>query len=94
VVYVVDVIVTVVPMCWFPKVQKTVGGPPSWRLYIVEDAASLSALSGSRGWYWNGTALVAMAFDALLRMIGDVLETTGIDAGGFNACEDGNTAVP
>lgn len=70
------------------------GGPPSWRLYIVEDAASLSALSDSRGWYWNGAALVAMAFDALLSTTMDVLEATGIEAGGFNACEDGNTAVP
>jgi hypothetical protein len=94
VVYVVEVIVTVVPMCWLPKVQKTVGGPPSWGLYIVEDALSLSALSDSMGWYWNGTALVAMAFDALLTMRADVLGATGIEGGGFDACEDGNIVTP
>jgi hypothetical protein len=77
-----------------PKVQKTVGGPPSWGLYIVEDALSLSALSDSMGWYWNGTALVAMAFDALLTMRADVLGATGIEGGGFDACEDGNIVTP
>jgi hypothetical protein len=94
VVYVVDVIVTVVPMCWLPNVQKTVGGPPSWTLYIVEDAASLSALLDFRGWYSNGTTLVAMAFDASLKTTADVLGAAGIESGGFNACEDGNIAVP
>jgi hypothetical protein len=71
-----------------------VGGPPSWGLYIVGDALSLSALSDSMGWYWNGTALVAMAFDALLTMRADVLGATGIEGGGFHACEDGNIVTP
>jgi hypothetical protein len=35
-----------------------------------------------------------MAFDALLTMRADVLGATGIEGGGFNACEDGNIVTP
>jgi hypothetical protein len=83
VVYVVDVIVIVVPMCWSPKVQKDVGMPSFWELCVVEEVSALVVSLDSSGWYSNETVLVAA-----------VLEATNASAGISASSENGSLVVP
>jgi len=93
VMYVVDVLVTV-PTCWSPNVQKDVGGPLDWLLHGAEDVASLSLVSGPRGWYANDATRVATAGEVPLSARAVALEATGISAGVSASCENGRVVMP